>query len=111
MWEMGLRRKSSSHRAFDFLAHGDAGGVGSNDIDGGPPQDREVLWAVVFSGSTGIFAEDDIEHPMRLVLDARVTTYDLQQSLCREVLGQQVIAHDGLAGWFAMQSSARGDAN
>src|ERR1041385_3877292 len=83
--------------AFDLLANGDAGRVGSNDIDRGAPQDSEVVGTIVFSGSRGVFAEDDIEHPVKLVFDAPMTTHDLQQSFCRKVLGQQVEPRDRLA--------------
>src|SRR5207245_1729456 len=96
--------------ALDLLAHGDAGGVSANEVDRVPPQGRKVFGTVVFSGSAGVLAEDDVEHPVQLVLDAPVTAYDLQKSFCRYVLGQHVIPNGWLAGGFAMQPSARGDA-
>src|SRR5450755_921736 len=39
---------------FDFLAHGYAVWMRANDIDCESSQDREVLGAIVFSGSVGV---------------------------------------------------------
>jgi hypothetical protein len=48
-------------RAFDFLAHGYWVGMRANDVECESSQDRQVLRAIVFSGSVAILVEHDVE--------------------------------------------------
>ncbi len=96
---------------FDFSAHRDAGRMGTHEVAGEPPHDREVLGTVVFSSSAAIFVDEGVEHPMQLVLDTPMIACDLQQTFGGEVLGEQVIAHGELVGAPTPRSPARSDAS
>jgi hypothetical protein len=97
--------------AFDLLAHRYSFGVSANDVDGEPPQNGEVLRAVVFSGSATVLVEHHIEHPMQAILDTPMTAHDLQHPVGSHVLGKKIIVHDDrLLGAPGMGASARGDA-
>lgn len=110
MWEMRSRRKASSHPARLTFDAWSPIWVRPNDVDCESSQDREALGTVVFSGSTAILVEHNVEDPMQLVLDSPMTAHDLQQSFGGDVLGKQVVAHRWLVGALAVRASARGDA-
>jgi len=57
--------------ALDFEADGFAVGVGSQDVEGEPPENGKVFWGVVLARSVAVLSEMDVEHPMELVLDAQ----------------------------------------
>ena len=95
----------------DFLGHGDARRVGANDVGGEPSQDGEVLGAIVFSGSTCVLGEENIEHPVQPVLDTPMTAHGLQQSFGGHVAGEQKVADDRLLGASALGSATRRDAS
>lgn len=78
--------------AFDFLPHGYFLRVSAQDVEGEFSQDSEVLGRIVISGSVGIFLEDDVEHPVQLVLDGPVASHGAKQGLCPKVFREQVVA-------------------
>jgi hypothetical protein len=93
----------------DFEADGFAVGVGSQDVEGEPPENGEVLRRVVLSGAVAVLGEVDVEHPVELVLAAPMTARDVKQPLGRDVLGPEIVAHNQRIGALAAQASARGD--
>src|ERR1700687_5500078 len=62
---------------FDFAPYGCAIGVGSQDVEGKPAKNGEVLGSIVLSRAIAILGEMDVEHPMELVLDCPVTAGDV----------------------------------
>src|SRR5215469_10161074 len=96
--------------SFEFLAHGYAVGMGSNDIESEATQDGQVFRPVVFSGATGILVEDDVEDPVEAIFDAPMGTDDLQQALRRHVGGEEEVADHGFVCGLALNSSVCGDA-
>ena len=62
---------------FDFAPDGCRIRVGSQNVEGEPAKNGEVLGGVVLAGAVAILGEVDVEHPMELVLDAPVTAGDL----------------------------------
>jgi hypothetical protein len=95
--------------ALDFAPQGSAIGVGSQDVEGESVQDGEVLRSMVLSRAISIFGKMDVEHPMKLVLDAPMTAGDVQQPLGGHVFGQEIVTHDRGVGTLAPQAPARGD--
>src|SRR5436190_12201719 len=75
--------------AFDFAPYGCGVGVGSQDVEGEPAQNGEVLGSIVLPRPIAILGEMDVKHPMELVLDGPVTAGDVQQPLRRHVFGQE----------------------
>src|SRR5256885_9344397 len=71
--------------AFDFAPYGCGVGVGSQDVEGEPAQNGEVLGSIVLPRPIAILGEMDVKHPMELVLDGPVTAGDVQQPLRRHV--------------------------
>src|SRR6266567_3697551 len=62
----------------DFSAHRSGARVGAEDVEDEPAQDGQVLRGVVFSRSAAVLVQDDIEHPMQLILDRPMRTLDAQ---------------------------------
>jgi len=93
----------------DFEANGLAIGVGSQDVEGQPAQNGEVLWSIVLSRAVGVLGKMDVEHPMKPVLDTPMTAGDVQQPLWGDVFGQEVVAHDRSISALAPQVSSRCD--
>ena len=54
--------------------------MSSQDIEGDASQDGEVLGSVILARSGAVFVEDDIERPMKLVLDAPMRSHDPQKA-------------------------------
>lgn len=69
-----------------------------------------MLAGVVLSGTIAILGEVNVEHPMKLILDAPMAAADMQQPLGRDVFGQEIVAHDRRIGWLAAQAPARSEA-
>jgi hypothetical protein len=63
----------------DFAAYGRGIGVSSQDVEGEPSQNGEVLRGVVLSRAIAILGKLDVEHPMEFVLDGPMAAGDLQQ--------------------------------
>src|SRR5438067_3686084 len=95
--------------AFDFAPYGCGVGVGSQDVEGEPAQNGEVLGSIVLPRPIAILGEMDVKHPMELVLDGPVTAGDVQQPLRRHVFGQEKVANDRRPGALVLQASPRGD--
>ena len=51
--------------------------VGSQDVEGHASEDGKVLRRVVFTGSGVVFVEDDVERPVKIVLDAPIGSHGL----------------------------------
>ena len=66
--------------------------MGSQDVEGEFSQQSEVLWGIVFSATAGVFVEDDVEHPVKLVFDAPMGSNDLQEAGGGEELGEDEVA-------------------
>src|SRR6266581_3576082 len=94
----------------DFSAHRSGARVGAEDVEDEPAQDGQVLRGVVFSRSAAALVQDDIEHPMQLILDGPMRTLDAQQRPGRNVLREQEVAYDRRLGAAIVHPSARGDA-
>jgi hypothetical protein len=84
--------------AFDFAPQGCGVGESSQDVEGEPAKNGEVLGSIVLSRAVAILGEMDIEHPMKPVLDAPVTAGDMQQPFGGEVFGQEIMANDRRIG-------------
>ena len=69
--------------------------MAAHQIEGKLSEYREVLGRVVFPSSVAILVEDDIEHPMQLVLDPPMGAHDAQQLLGGNIFGEQEVAHLG----------------
>src|SRR6202140_3506308 len=95
--------------AFDFAPQGGSIWVSSQDVEGEPAQNGEVLGSIVLARAVAVFGKMDVEHPMELVLDAPMTAGDVQQPLGRDVFGQEIVTRDGRIGALTSQASARGD--
>ncbi len=54
--------------ALDFAPYRCGIGMGSEDVEGEPAQNGEVLGRVVLSCPIAILGEMDVEHPVELVL-------------------------------------------
>src|SRR6266567_7045443 len=87
--------------ALDFAPDRGAVRVSSQDVEGEPAQDGEVLGSIVLSRAIAIFGEMNIEHPMELVLDAPMTAGDVQQPLGGDVFGQEIVARNRRIGRLA----------
>src|SRR4029077_17137741 len=80
------------------------------DIGREPPQSCEVFGGVVLPGSVGVLGEDDIEDPMKPVLDAPMAADCVQQSFGGHVFGQQEVAHPRLRATLSSQATTGSDA-
>src|SRR4029077_3645446 len=89
---------------FDFLGHREASGMVTYDIGREPPQSCEVFGGGVLPGSVGVLGEDDIEDPMKPVLDAPMAADCVQQSFGGHVFGQQEVAHHRLLAALSAQT-------
>ena len=96
--------------ALDFLTERRCSRVGAYDIESEPSEYREILGSVVLSTSIAILVEDDIEHPMQLILDAPMRAHDTQQPFGGNVFGKKEVAHERRLGAAAFGASARSDA-
>lgn len=79
------------------------------NVEGELAEDSEVLGGIVLSGSIAILVEMNVEHPMKLVLDAPVTAGDVQKLLRRHVFRQNIVAHERLVGVLASHAPAQRD--
>ncbi len=105
MWLRRSRRKASSQPArLTFCRIEMRAGVSTNDVDGEPSQNSEVLWRIVFSGSAAILVEHDVEHPMQAIFDTPISPRSLQQPFGGHVLGRRVITRDRF-----VRQACRGD--
>src|ERR1700687_6107361 len=95
--------------ALDFAPYGCVIGVSSQDVEGKPAQNGEVLRSVVLSRAIDVLVEMDVEHPMEFVLDGPMAAGDLQQPLWGRVFGQEIVAYKRRVGALASQVSARSD--
>jgi len=68
-------QRGSSFRAMGLLS-----GCGSQDVEGDAAQDSEVLGSVILARSGVVLMQDDVERPVKLVLDAPVRSHDLQKA-------------------------------
>ena len=75
------RQKSFRHAArFIFSGDGPVVRLGSQDVEGDAAQDSEVLGSVILARSGVVLMQDDVERPVKLVLDAPVRSHDLQKA-------------------------------
>jgi len=73
-------------------------------------QDSQVLRSMVLAVAREVLVEEDVEHPVQLVLDTPVAAHNGQQAGRRDQLGEQEISHDRLLGAAvdaALQTDAR----
>jgi len=57
-------------------------GNGLEKVDGDVADDSEVLGGVTGANTTVVFAECDVEHPVKLILDSPVSAGRSQRGLC-----------------------------
>src|SRR5439155_2239290 len=69
----------------DFSAHRSGARVGAEEVEDEPAQDGQVLRGVVFSRSAAVLVQDDIEHPMQLILDRPMRTLDRSEEHTSEL--------------------------
>ena len=91
--------------ALDFLAHRYGRRMCPDEVECELADDCKVLGSMVFPGSVAVFVEDDIEHPMQLVLDGPMAAHDLQKFFGREVFGKQIVACERALGTTAVQTT------
>src|SRR5262249_37374147 len=92
------------------LPQGELCRVQAQEVEGELAQDSEVLAGMILPGAVCVLAQNDIEHPVQLVLDRPATARDTQKLLCGEGDREQVVADRELRR-AAAQLSARGDAS
>src|SRR5437660_11835270 len=95
--------------ALDSASQGGSIWMSSQDVEGEPAQNGEVLGSMVAARAVGVLGKMDVEHPMELVLDAPMAAGDVEQPLGRDVFGQEIVTHDGRIGALTPQAPARGD--
>src|ERR1700754_1635940 len=66
------------------------------DVDGDLSEGSEVLGGMIFAGSAGILAEQDVEYPVEIVLDAPMGANDLEELLGGKFAREQEEADLGL---------------
>ncbi len=69
--------------------------AGLQDVSGDAGEGCDICGGVVFSVSTAVFVQADVENPVQVVLDAPMGTDGVQGGLGREVSGCQIEA----LGW------------
>src|SRR5258708_37799211 len=66
------------------------------DADCELAQGGEVSRGMIFAAAAGIFGEQDVENPMKIVLNAPVSAHGLEELFGREAAGEQEEASLGL---------------
>src|SRR5690349_16297452 len=89
---------------FDFSSDGSLVGMRSEHVEGDLSQKGDVLRSVVLAVAGAVLVEDDVEHPMELVLDGPVGAHDLEQLVGRERLGEQEVSGLGFV-WPALAAA------
>ena len=70
-------------------------GAGFEEVECPVPQGGEILGGVAGAGAAWVFAEDDVEHPVELVLDAPVAADGSREFLRIQFEAAQVVAAPG----------------
>src|SRR5258708_21846090 len=96
--------------ALDFAPQRSCIWVSSQDVEGEPAQNGDVLGSMVATRAVAVLGEMHVEHPMELVLDAPMAAGDVKQPFGRDIFGQDIVAHEGCIGALTPQASARSDA-
>ena len=65
---------------FHFSGGGSVFGVGSQDVESDSTQDGKVLWGEILAGSGVVLVEDDVERPVKLVLDAPIGSHCFEKA-------------------------------
>src|SRR3954466_13508264 len=91
--------------ALDFKADGLLIGMGSQDVEGKPPQNGEVFWRVVLSRAVCVLGKMGVEDPMKTVFDPPVSACDVQQPSRRQIFRQQIVANGRWIGALPAQTS------
>src|SRR5882757_6432411 len=108
----GLQKKGIvPASALDLAPQGGLIGMSSQDVEGEPAQNGEVLGSMVAARAVAVLGKMHVEYPMEPVLDAPMATGDVEQSLGGDVFGQDIIAHERRIGALTPQASARSDAS
>jgi hypothetical protein len=81
--------------ALDFAPQGGSIWVSSQDVEGEPAQNGEVLGSMVAARTVVVLGKMDVEHPMELVLDTPMAAGDVEQPLGRDVFGQEIVRTTG----------------
>src|SRR5688572_31687038 len=83
---------------FDFSSDGSLVWVGSQEVESDLSQQGDVLRPVVFAISGTVLVEDDVEHPVELVLDGPMGSHDMEQLAGRHGPGKQEVSRVDLVG-------------